>query len=642
MNLSNNNDKNKIGPAGCPICPSCFCILCIRLSSSKINLYCDRCSFSEKYEVDDNIINTIFINNNFTSKQILNDVQCEKCLKNFCSECYVKHNDVVNGLLIDEKKFIHDKKNYNRITFQEQLTYTNYNIRCEKCNRQYLSDLINPNMYQKNNFYSLLKDLQKGKDYLNNYYTDIKKKIINELEEKIKLIENVYQKNYNYQINIFRIIDKLIEIYNVNNSNAIYKSLFNFSNISFPEITTSNISSIEQKIITVKTFYENKFIIKPKCSEKEKFYSKFQILELYNPKNIYQFGKHKIIYNDGFSIKVYNLSDFSFDYVIPFPFVMYVAPINDETIVFGTEEKVYICYLKQNEYKIQKIKNIKEEIMEILILRDNRILIIGETNLVFLKSTPPYKVTKKLNYSGDFISQLWDNRFILLNQGRDTVLTIDYFNENGNKVNVYSKKLKAIIESFSIDKKGMLYLFFSKKIIFFNLLSNQIESNLTFNAMICRVKMDFPDEERFGLIFRDSLKIYTKRDYQQIFVFRHQLNFLTNFILLNNGTLLGFYDWNARYLSKEERGADSWDYFETDKTGPDEKFVIELKNNDKEESIDYLEEQEESEEYNESNFTSHQYQNKNNKNNNCNATHFKINIEDLNDKGVNDDNGSCY
>ena len=160
--------------------------------------------------------------------------------------------------------------------------------------------------------------------------------------------------------------------------------------------------------------------------------------------------------------------------------------------------------------------------------------------------------------------------------------------------------------------------------------------------MICRVKMDFPDEERFGLIFRDSLKIYTKRDYQQIFVFRHQLNFLTNFILLNNGTLLGFYDWNARYLSKEERGADSWDYFETDKTGPDEKFVIELKNNDKEESIDYLEEQEESEEYNESNFTSHQYQNKNNKNNNCNATHFKINIEDLNDKGVNDDNGSCY
>ena len=53
MNLSNNNDKNKIGPAGCPICPSCFCILCIRLSSAKINLYCDRCSFSEKYEVYD-------------------------------------------------------------------------------------------------------------------------------------------------------------------------------------------------------------------------------------------------------------------------------------------------------------------------------------------------------------------------------------------------------------------------------------------------------------------------------------------------------------------------------------------------------------------------------------------------------------
>ena len=53
-----------------------------------------------------------------------------------------------------------------------------------------------------------------------------------------------------------------------------------------------------------------------------------------------------------------------------------------------------------------------------------------------------------------------------------------------------------------------------------------------------------------------------------------KIELLTNFILLNNGTLLGFYDWNVRYLSKEERGADSWDNFETDKTGPDEKFVI--------------------------------------------------------------------
>ena len=68
-------------------------------------------------------------------------------------------------------------------------------------------------------------------------------------------------------------------------------------------------------------------------------------------------------------------------------------------------------------------------------------------------------------------------------------------------------------------------------------------------------------------------RFYDKHNFQQICVFCHQLKFLTNFILLNNGTLLGFYDWNARYLQKRI-DKNVRNYYDDDNTGSDQLFIV--------------------------------------------------------------------
>ena len=81
--------------------------------------------------------------------------------------------------------------------------------------------------------------------------------------------------------------------------------------------------------------------------------------------------------------------------MIPFPHIIDISQINNETIIFYTEEKAYICYITQNQYKINKILNFKEEILQILILKDNRILIRGYETFLFLNGIPPYNVIKE-------------------------------------------------------------------------------------------------------------------------------------------------------------------------------------------------------------------------------------------------------
>lgn len=626
------DEQNKIS-TNHPKCPNCFNFLFIKFSSSTIILHCESCSFWKKLEINENIYNEIFNKFPVNNEQLPNEIQCQKCLKYYCSFCYMRHNDVVTELSIDETKFNHSKRNINKTSFQEKLTYSNNNIRCEKCNRQYLSDIVGANFYPKKNIYYVKKDLIKGKEYLNNYYTNLKNEIINELQENIKQIEAAYTKNYNYHINIFRIIDKLIEIYNVDKSNTIYKSLLTFSNFSFPKINIIDFKSLNQKIVEIKSFYENEFIIKDTSVEKEKFFKNFQILKLYKPLNIYELDDI-LIYTDIFSIKIYGLFDFSLILTIPFPRVNIVSDIDNKTLLFGTKKSLHICHLTKNECKLEKIYKSSDDDYSISVLDNKQIEIIdyinGRRKLIILNSSPPYNIIKKSILESDIDSSTYElfdgSKLVEVEDKKD--FRLEYYNKDGTKdVNktIHIKYEEYFYNLTQIDDRKLFWLMDNKMIIY-NIFSNQIETTISFKNEICRFLHQFPNENHFSIIFKDSFCVYDNQTFQLIFTFRHQLKYLTNFILLKNGTLLGLYDWNLRFIHQKTKKTNNY-FFEDDSLQglsflDPEEYGLNIKS-----LVGNAQKMNESAQ-NDDSFSDNNFQN--------------INLEDLNDEGINEDNGKCY
>ena len=652
--LKSKDEQSKICNNDSLKCPHCFSDLFIKFSSSKINLHCDCCGFWKKLEINENIFNEIFNPLPISKKQVPKEIQCEKCLKYYCSFCYIKHNDIVNELSIDETKFIHNKKNNNKTSFQEKLTYSNYNIRCEKCNRQYLSDIIGSNIYPKKNIYYVKKDLSRGKEYLNNYFTNLKNEIINELQENIKQIELAFTKNYNYHIHIFRIIDKLLEIYNSNNSNTIYKSLLTFSNFSFPTININDINSTDQKIIEIKHFYENEFIIKDTLFEKEKFFKNFQILELYKPSKVFKLGSNKIVYNDYFSIKIYNLFDFSLILNIPFPRVSCVLSINDKTLLFVAKNSLHICYLTKNGYKLDKIFKSRDENYSIHVLKDNQIRIIEDRVVKILSTAPPYNILKTVEFEDHIceINDLFDgSTLVTIFDEVEDEYRLEYYNKEGKKeVNktIHIKREESFSYLTQIDNKKIFWFWISdNKMIIYNLFSNQIETKIFFKDKICRFADNFPNEQKFSIIFKDSFCIYDKQTFQLIFTFQHKLMYLTKFILLKNGTFLGLYDWNLRYILKKKNRDLSNYFYDDDEMSQDLSFfgghthLFNLKR--MEENINRRRNYQGNNDMSDESIMSNCDEINEDEHNDYTFNNYhKINIEDLNDEGINHDNGKCY
>ena len=80
-------------------------------------------------------------------------------------------------------------------------------------------------------------------------------------------------------------------------------------------------------------------------------------------------------------------------------------------------------------------------------------------------------------------------------------------------INELEKSSEEIQKCLPFDDKRLLLVSLHEFLIY-NAFSCQIECTLSFNDIICRVKNDFPSKERFGIIFRDSLNIYDKHNFQ--------------------------------------------------------------------------------------------------------------------------------
>lgn len=93
-----------------PLCTNCSSELYIKRKNKKIELYCNNCSFSYLLSIDDQVIKSLFEKNNFKMTESLKNIQCNKCMKQYCPYCFFSHKDIITSACIDDKIYIHDKK----------------------------------------------------------------------------------------------------------------------------------------------------------------------------------------------------------------------------------------------------------------------------------------------------------------------------------------------------------------------------------------------------------------------------------------------------------------------------------------------------------------------------------------------------
>ena len=96
------------------------------------------------------------------------------------------------------------------------------------------------------------------------FYTE-KNKLIDTLKNKIKLIEDYYQKSLSYHQIVFKLIDKLITDYNRTKSVSIFQDLNNICNFDFPKMEEHKVS-LDTRISNFLYFLSNKSVVDRKTS----------------------------------------------------------------------------------------------------------------------------------------------------------------------------------------------------------------------------------------------------------------------------------------------------------------------------------------------------------------------------------------
>lgn len=545
------NRKEELLEKKYPLCTNCSNELFIIRKNKNIELYCINCSSSCLLSIDDQVVNSLFQKNNFKMTKSVEIRKCSKCKKKYCPYCFFTHKDILTSTCVEDEFNNYEIKDINKHIFNPKETFTNYSIKCEKCNRQYLSGIL----YQKEkkeDANNIKININKAKDYLNGYYTKIKNELINEIQKKIKIIEESYYKNYNYHLYVFEIIENLLFFEKNNGSKIISRSLENFSNFDYPKISL-DYNTLDEKIKKVNDFYQNQFIISENTSDKEKFYTNFRVAKLFGAINVCILG-NKLAHNTGRSIDIYDLHDFSLDFVINFERATDIIPLNDETLLIRKGTKVFSCYLKQQDYKIKKIFPLNKELVSLsymAVLKD-KILFNYENRghnksgykILFLSNKFPFKALNSFNVP-DSIHDIYgfnDGGFLIsLKTNDDKNMTLVFFNQKGEEEKrVELKYYYCILEIIEIEEKLFFQLY--HKVVIYGLKTDQIETNFNFNERVISVKKSFSRKNWVCFVFKSWFCIYDINNLQQVFWFEHYLPYITNYLLLNNGTLLGLYD----------------------------------------------------------------------------------------------------
>lgn len=347
MSKKNNNNHHHYRY---PICDICLNYLTFQIKTKNIVKYCDKCYNSSIIPIDNNILTSAFSHSfKMSNSNYSQEIECIKCKETYCSECYINHRDIAISCDLTSIQSSNEKEVLSKLP-NHQEKYSYYNINCDKCGKKFSSGIINEKINIHKSIREIKKNLLQGKKYVDDYYVNLKHKIITELNEKIELIEKSFQANYEFHQNYFSLLDKLLLFYQEVPLDKILKSLNNLSCFTFPTIDINNINDINVKVNAISDFYYHKFIIPEQ--EKGVIKSINKIEEKVSDYCILiQLSDKKLLHSFQNTITIYNQYNFQPEIIItnPFPYFTCLTEIDKNTLLLCSEH-LYLCCFDNTHY----------------------------------------------------------------------------------------------------------------------------------------------------------------------------------------------------------------------------------------------------------------------------------------------------
>lgn len=528
-----------------PQCKECQNFYVFLLKSKKIVLYCDNCTSSIQYKVNDKLLDLIFSNEiEKIKREKISDFECEKCKNKFCQKCYINHKDFVNSCHLTH----YMRRNENNVLqkmFIKEEKYSYYNMVCDKCKKSFLNGIINTKIPKLPNLQEMEKNLKKAEKYLDYYYLYQKNQIISELQEKIKLIENTFNENNNYHRNIFDLIKTLLSISKQIHSTTVMKSLINLTHFNFPKIELNDINNLNDKVVAICTFYQNNFLVSEQ-EEKEpiQLFNNYREVQFNLPQKLIQLNDKRFLYLNRNMITIFDSYNFNIELTITIPF-LYISCVNQlakNKLLIGSKIP-YICYFDKKGYSLHKYPVFHNgQINHILILKNKDILTSSLYKIIITNGKFPYEI-KTIIKENNFIYEVLElsNERILYELSSKTVL-LQFYNINTKKKRLLEIKFhqKYNMRMTEINNKTIAvscdqYLFFFNSHIY------QIESEVLFKEMIQEIKVKEENKNYLFIILQKSFKIINLESFQIIFNFESTMESLSNIFFLGNGTLMAVY-----------------------------------------------------------------------------------------------------
>ncbi len=358
---------------------------------------------------------------------------CITCKQILCNNCFIKHSLNQDQIILLSR--------YDSTCFEHNQSFSYY---CKICKKNICMLCLNNH---KNHNVILLSDEILSDDYLEKLKNKIKNldslkkyknEIIEELQKKIKLIEEVYskyEKNYNLQNSLVNnLIDSYIFEKKLNNYNfEVVQNLKNIEKIRLPFPDFSLCKNIFEKTETFISFYKKDENNVKKQENKISFSkdnfqnkNKFQILE---SKILNKLVKHKSAVN-------------------------HIILLEDGRIASSSNDNTILIYNKDNNKIELKIEN--KEYIFYIIQAVNGYIIASETTgsiLIYkLTSLTSYELIQKIKAHNGYVRktiEIEDRRLISCSD--DKTIKIWKFNNNQyileNTLNQYNKtEINSVIE----------------------------------------------------------------------------------------------------------------------------------------------------------------------------------------------------
>lgn len=565
-----------------PKCPRCLCNLIFDISDDKIQVYCSECLCYYELNVNEQIVENAFSNLKdikFSINKLSEKIKCEKCKNIYCSFCYRYHKDYVSSFA--PKKKVKEMEEIKIIEMEKQIKYKNYNIKCDKCKRQYLSGVPSPKNYENQKLSAIKENFQNAQNHLT-YYLNLKNEITTEILHKINTIENSFQKNYNYHKNFFELINTLLLLVKkTSDSSAIYKSLNNLSDFIFPKVDISNLDNLDYKIDVVTNFFNQRYINRKTEYEPIKIFDNYQETPNKIDSVFRELPNKNLLFKQDYGFRIYNHFNFNCEAEFDFPETLEIDDViplkNNLFLIQGDENAILLCCCDKNGCSLKYFRDSKGVQIRgsyISYLAQNNIIIILEEptyNMVFIDGNYPYKRLHEIKfYSNDSILTIYelsDGRILIIlshhekNQRSSSYWFIFYRPKDfglNKTVKFYNPQSLNSTSKFIEISNNKTILFSTNTLFIINYNTGQTESKIVVakkKQSIQEVKPVTQIKDAVVVALNFSLKIYNMTNYQQIFEINPGKN-VANFILLSNRTLLVLYNSDNDHLLVEEDAID--------------------------------------------------------------------------------------